>query len=116
MHELSIAQSLLDAAVAEARRAQATRVTRLHCRIGDLRMVNGELLAEAFEVVRCGTLCESAELSIERTYLQARCSRCERAFDVRNWDWCCPRCGVEGTLLGGGDELEITSIEAEVDQ
>jgi hydrogenase nickel incorporation protein HypA/HybF len=115
MHELSIAQSLLEAALTEARRAGATRITRVSCRIGDLRQIDSRLMAEAFEAVRCGTLCDQAELAVEKSYVQARCRQCERCFEVRDWDWQCPACKAEGVILGGGDELELVSIEAEID-
>lgn len=113
MHEFSIAQSLFDVAVAEAQRAGAKRVLRLDCRIGELRQIDDRLLSEAFEILCPGTICEDAELQIEKTYMQANCPRCQRDFAVRGWDWCCPACGAEGSVLGGGDELELTSIEAE---
>jgi hydrogenase nickel incorporation protein HypA/HybF len=116
VHELSVAQSLLDVALAEARRAGAVRVTRLHCRIGDLCAIQDDLMAEAFGLLCVGTPCEGAELRVEKTFLRAKCRRCERDFDVRNWDWHCPQCGGEGELIGGGDELELTSIEAEVEE
>lgn len=113
MHEFSIVQSLLDVAVKEARRAGAQRVLRLDCRIGELRYVNTQLMREAFELLSHGTLCEDAELRVEKTYMQARCPQCARSFNVQNWDWRCPDCGVNGSIVGGGDELELTSIEAE---
>lgn len=113
MHEFSIVQSLLDVATTEAKRAGATRVLRLNCRIGSLRQVDDRLISEAFELLCRGTICESAELRIEKTYLRARCSSCQQPFDVRDWNWRCPECGGEGSVLGGGDELELTSIEAE---
>ena len=113
MHEFSIVQSLLDVTVAEAKRAGATRVLRLNCRIGSLRQVDDRLISEAFELLCRGTICEDAELRIEKTYLRARCSRCQQSFDVRDWNWHCPECGGEGSALGGGDELELTFIEAE---
>lgn len=116
MHELSIVQSLLDVALAEARRAGAARVTRLNCRIGELRQIDDRLLVEAFELLRPGTLCDTAELCVEKTFIRARCSGCGREFDVRNWQWRCPACGEEGSALNGGDELELTSIEAEIEE
>jgi hydrogenase nickel incorporation protein HypA/HybF len=113
MHEFSIVQSLLDVAAAETRRAGGERVLRLHCRIGELRQINESLLREAFELLSRGTICEKAELRVERTFMQARCHRCDCLFDVHNWVWRCPHCGADGSLIGGGDELELTSIEAE---
>lgn len=116
MHEFSIAQSLLEVASAQARQAGAVRVTRLYCRIGDLCQIHDGVMAEAFELLSSGTLCEGARLHVERTFMRAECPRCQQGFDVRNWDWNCPTCGAQGVLVGGGDELELTSIEAETEE
>ncbi len=114
MHEFAIAQSLIETASAEAQRVGAQRVTALYCRIGVLRQVAGELLAEAFYIVRDGTLCETAELDIEKTYMQATCGQCGQAYPIHDWQWDCPVCGAETPSVTGGDELELVSIEAEV--
>lgn len=114
MHEFSIARSLIEAASEEARRAGAMRVTRIVSRIGSLRAVDDWLIREAFDIAKADTLCASAELCIERTYLQADCPRCHVRFAVRDWDWRCPTCGELGQNAAGGDELELLSIDAEM--
>ena len=113
MHEFAIASSLVEAATAEARRAGASRVTRLTCRIGVLRQVEEHLLTEAFELARQGSLCESATLTVEKIHMRARCPQCSREYAVYNWEWNSPCCGAEATGVIGGDELDLVSIEAE---
>ncbi len=115
MHEFSLAQSMLEVAVSEAQRVGAHHITRLKCRVGDLRQIDGQLLRDAFEVVREGTVCEGAELDVEKVRARAHCSRCERDFEVCDGDWVCAQCNGLAQLLEGGDELEIISLEAEVD-
>jgi hydrogenase nickel insertion protein HypA len=114
MHELAIAQSLIDIASAEAHRAHATRVTRLNCRIGVLRQVEGDLLRDAFEIAREGTPCAQAELCVEQLPWRAFCPNCRAEFPIADWHWNCPVCEAEGEPRSGGDELELVSIEAEV--
>lgn len=113
MHELAIAQCLVELAAEHARRAGARCVTRLNCRIGALRQVDGELIRGAFEVARAGSPCKDAELNIETVPLRAWCEACAERFTVAGWAWTCPRCGRTGVLLDGGDELELVSIDAE---
>ena len=113
MHELSVAQALVETASRELERAGAVRAVKLVCRVGDLCHIDDTLLREAFEVAATGSPCAGAELVVERCYLQARCPACQRVFAVRQWNWLCPACGAEGRLLGGGDELTLLSIEAE---
>lgn len=115
MHELSIAQALVEAACDAAGRAGLRRVTRLVCCVGPLRMVEPALLADAFAATRGGTLCAAAELTVNSTGLTARCPACNQSFPIADDDWVCPRCGVEGSLDGGGDECVLLSIDGEVD-
>ncbi|MBN2562507.1 MAG: hydrogenase maturation nickel metallochaperone HypA [Phycisphaerae bacterium] len=114
MHEFSIARSLVDAACVEARRVGASRVTTLTCRIGVLRQVDDWLMKEAFDIAKCGTLCDKATLHIEKAYMQALCTECQARFPVRDWDWNCPACGMPGEDATGGDELVLLSLDAEI--
>ncbi len=114
MHEFSIVQSLIAAASEEAERAGAVRISKMICRIGAMRHVDAWLLRESFEIVRVGSVCEDCELSVETTYMQARCPGCDVRFPVKDWDWLCPTCGATGVDAVGGDELELISLEAEV--
>lgn len=107
-------EALITAAEVEARRVGAARVTRLTCRIGALRQIDGDLLREAFELARAGTVCADAEVTIERTHLLADCPRCAVRFPVVDWQWSCPTCGTGGVNGVGGDELDLVSLEAEV--
>lgn len=114
MHEFSIAQSLVDVACQEARRAGAQRVTEVRCRIGALRQIDALLMQEAFAIASEGTDCASATLQIEPTYMRATCPDCGLAFELRDWSPACPRCGAEGEGIAGGDELELTGLDAEL--
>jgi hydrogenase nickel incorporation protein HypA/HybF len=114
VHEFSVAANLVDLAVAEARRVGAIRVTDVRCRIGELCHINGRMLADAFRIARENTLCAAAQLHIEKVPVRAACTMCRREFPVRNWKWRCPHCGRSGRFAGGGDDLELTSIEVEM--
>lgn len=115
MHEVAIAQALVEVASAEAARAGAARVTRVTCRIGALCQVEEHMLALAFEAARRGTRCAAASVRIEKSPLRARCPACGGDFVIQRWDWICPACGGEGVVQPGGDELELVSIDAEVE-
>ncbi|MBL8879530.1 MAG: hydrogenase maturation nickel metallochaperone HypA [Phycisphaerales bacterium] len=73
MHELAIAQSMIEMAERHARQAGAARVTRLRCRVGALCQVDDALLRDAFEIAREGTACEYAAVCIEHCPLTAIC-------------------------------------------
>lgn len=116
MHELSIAEALVRVACESAGPHLARRVTRLNVRIGVLRMIEPDLMRAAFEAARVGTLCERAELVMESVPLRARCAGCGRCFAVTEWSWACEACGGEGEPLPGGDELELVSLDVDVEE
>ncbi|MGE0479114.1 MAG: hydrogenase maturation nickel metallochaperone HypA [Phycisphaerae bacterium] len=113
MHELAIAQALVDLASAEAVRSHAVPVARVSCRVGVLRQIDPTALRYAFELARGGTACATAELHVEPAPLRAYCRACGREFVVEHWEWRCPECGGDGAALSGGDELDLVSIESE---
>jgi hydrogenase nickel incorporation protein HypA/HybF len=116
MHELTVARCLVEAACREARRHHARSVRRLRCRIGALRQVDHWMLQEAFEVAALGTPCETGRLVIEKVDLTALCPTCNTRFPINTGGWQCPSCGSDGDDFTGGDELELTSIDVELDE
>ena len=114
MHELTVAQSLVDMAVAEAGRHGATRITRIACRIGRLRAVDDSLLHEAFAIAREGGVAANAELEIGSVGMALKCPACGRETQLDGWQFDCPECGSSDVTLSGGDELELSSIDVEV--
>lgn len=115
MHEFSIARALVDLACEQARSAGLSSVTRVKCRIGELRQVEPDMLDDAFEAVRGGTACSAAVLEMESVRLRAECPQCHRVYPVQVWEWHCPACGTAGRPLEGGDELELVAIQGRID-
>ena len=112
VHELTIAEALVNTAAQEAKRAGATSVGKLICRIGVLRQVDDWTLTNAFEIASCGTICQGAELSIEKTFMHVYCPHCALHSTVNDWERLCPSCGSVTQYYGGGDELDLITIEA----
>ena len=112
MHELSIAQSLVESIRAEAVAHHATHVTRVGVRVGELSGVQADALKFSFDVIVKGTDLERAELDIERVPVRQRCERCARDFPVVDYLLLCPECG-EATRTVAGDELQMTYLELE---
>lgn len=115
MHELTIARLLVEAAEEEARRHSAVAVTRIDCRIGRLRQVDGSLLQEAFDVARGGSLASGAALTVTPVGMRLACRACEHTEDLEDWRFDCPQCFSNDVELSGGDELELTSLGLAVD-
>jgi hydrogenase nickel incorporation protein HypA/HybF len=113
MHELSIANSILEAVLKERERLNGARVTRVGLRIGALAGVDPDALSFGFEVLVKGTGLEPLPLSIEWTPRRHECPHCKHVFTVDDYQFNCPACGAAETRCIGGDELELTYLEVE---
>jgi hydrogenase nickel incorporation protein HypA/HybF len=113
MHELSIAQSILEAVRAEAAKHAVARVSRVGVRIGALSGVDPDSLSFCFEVLVKGSEMEPLALDIEWRKRVQQCPRCGTTFEVSAYELQCPSCGQFQTDCVGGDELELAYLELE---
>jgi hydrogenase nickel incorporation protein HypA/HybF len=118
MHELALATGILEAA--EAALVQAgdptARVRRVRVRLGEFAGVQGELLANAFELARAGTSLAKAELAIERVEASFLCLACRKTVSRPSEDGACPACGARRLQLQTGRELDVVALELEEDE
>jgi hydrogenase nickel incorporation protein HypA/HybF len=112
MHEYSIVQSLVDSVAASVGPRKDAIVHTVHVAIGEVAGVDCGLLATAFEVFREGTLCERAELKIDRIASRWECPRC-RAEIPSGAFLRCAFCD-EPAHRAAGDEIILQRIELEV--
>jgi len=113
VHELGIAQSIVEAVRQEVLRHGGGRVSRVGLKVGELSGVNADALRFSFEVTVQDTELTGAELAIEEVPLRFRCTRCETDFSSVNFESVCPACGSVDTRPSGGDELQIVYLELE---
>ena len=113
MHELSIAQSLLDMIVDESQRHRLGRVDKVRLRIGELAAVVPESLRFCFDLVSRDTVAGGAVIEIETVAVAARCDKCDLSFEVKERVFQCPQCGEPVFEMLGGRELEVVNIEGE---
>jgi hydrogenase nickel incorporation protein HypA/HybF len=111
VHELSVAQSLLEIVEQEARPYSGARVTWIKLRIGQLSAVVPDALRFAFDAITRGGIAEGAVLEIEEVPLKIRCHQCDKAFTIDDPFMVCPRCGGSAVEMVSGRELEIRSME-----
>lgn len=114
MHEMSIAQGLIDILREEMTKHRAERLRRVKVRIGELSGVVPEALSFCFGVIVEGTPMEGAALELERVPLEGRCRACGERFRIRNYAFQCPECGDGSIEIVSGRDLSI--VEMEVDE
>lgn len=116
MHELSIAEALIEQVEREVRLAGSKgRVLKVELSIGQLSGVHHESLKFALDLLAPGTLVEKALVEIRRPRAICVCSQCEGRSEIDQWPLGCPKCGSDQITIEGGRELLLESIELEDD-
>lgn len=116
MHELSIAQSLIDVAAEKLADYPTARVVSLTVRVGELSGVIPEALRSAFEIAQQHTRLDGARLIIEECGITLWCEKCNAVQPARGLaSFRCVVCDSPGTELRGGKELDLMSMELEAE-
>lgn len=76
MHELSMAQGIIDAVLETAESNNATEVTEVAIEIGRLAMINPEQLSFMLDVLSENTIVEDAKFEIEEIPVEIDCPEC----------------------------------------
>lgn len=121
MHELGIAQAILDTA---ERHAEGRPVTVVRVRVGGLRQVVPDSLEFYFGLAaELSDRCRGARLEIERVGSRLRCGACGNEWDPAPppapdeaaliVGFRCPGCGAAEHRVLSGDELMVESIDVD---
>ena len=113
MHEMSLAEGVLQLVEATARRENARRVKTVVLEIGRLSSVEPEALAFCFEAVTHGSLAQGAALEIVAVPGQGWCLPCGATVAMAALWGACPRCGSHQVQPTGGTEMQVKEIEIE---
>jgi len=112
MHELSIAEHLIEAAQNAARAAGALAVVRLRLRLGALAGVDPQALRFCFDVAAQGTLLDGAAFDVEEVAAHVQCRDCgTESMLVDGRFGSCERCGSTRLQPTRGREMEIVELE-----
>lgn len=110
LHELSIAESVIEVA---SRQADGRRITKVHMRVGHLRQVVPSSLVFGFGLLAEGTPAEGAELEIEHIPAEGRCRGCGMESSLGDFPLLCPGCGGFDLEILKGEELVVEALELE---
>jgi hydrogenase nickel incorporation protein HypA/HybF len=110
LHELAIAESVVEIA---RRHAAGRQVTKVYLKVGHLRQVVPSALAFSFELVAQGTPVEGAELEMEEVPVKGRCRECGAESQLTEFPLQCTACGTFDLEILQGEELYVESLELE---
>lgn len=112
MHEMGIAQQIIDIATASIPAdMRSARVERVNLKIGKLSAVVPDSLRFCFDIVSKDTPLAGAQLAIEETPVVARCKDCDARWTIAEPVFTCRTCDSSSLEILSGRELDIVSIE-----
>ena len=91
MHEMSIAEGILDVALDTLRQHDATVIHSIQLDLGLMSGVEPDSLLFCWEAITC--------------------LDCDKIFFVKNYTFICPYCDSHFVQTIGGRELQVTSID-----
>ena len=113
MHEMSLAEGVLQV-IEDAARAQGfARVRTVWLEIGRLAAVDAEAMRFCFDAVTRGSVAEGSRLEIVDTAGSGWCMQCSCSIPVQALYDPCPKCGSHQLQVTGGTEMRVKEIEIE---
>lgn len=113
MHEMSLAEGILQIVESAAAQQGFQRVTEVRLEIGALSGVEVEALSFCMDVVLKGSVAEGARLKLERLPGQGYCLGCGETVEIQALYDACPKCGSYQVQATGGTEMRVKDLLVE---
>jgi len=113
MHEMAIAQGILDIVLKTAAENKVAKVTGIQLLIGQMTQVEPECLTFGFAALSMGSIAEGAHIEIRIVPLVGQCNRCGQEFSVERYCFLCPQCDSPKVTIISGRELAVEYLEGE---
>lgn len=111
MHELPVAESILEIALRHGQMNGASKITQLHLVIGQLSSVIDDSIRFYWDMIAEGTIAKGAKLSFRRIPLEMQCQRCQKIYSPTSEKLICPNCNSALVKVIRGDEFFLESID-----
>jgi hydrogenase nickel incorporation protein HypA/HybF len=111
MHEMSLAEGVLQLIEDAARQQSFTRVTTVWLEIGQLAGVEIEAMKFCFDVVIRNSIADGASLEIIATPGSGWCMQCSETVPLIEVFGECPKCGRHQVQVTGGTEMRVKELE-----
>jgi hydrogenase nickel incorporation protein HypA/HybF len=112
MHELSLAQSLVETVCEALPGAGGGRVVAVNLKVGELAGVVPDALQFCYEVVTKDTPLAGSTLTVRTLPVMVFCAPCDRPVEIELAEgFRCPVCRTPSSDLRQGREIEVESVE-----
>jgi hydrogenase nickel incorporation protein HypA/HybF len=113
MHEMSLAENVLQIIEDAARVGGFRRVRKVILEIGQLAVVEPEAMRFCFDAVVRDSLADSAILEIVEVPGSGWCADCATTVPMGDIAAACPCCGKYPLRVTGGREMKVKALEVE---
>jgi hydrogenase nickel incorporation protein HypA/HybF len=113
MHEMSLAEGIVELIEEAATREGFSSVKLVVLEVGQLSTVEPEALAFCFDAATRGSIAEGARLEIDNVPGQGVCLQCGADAEMENLYDPCPKCGAFGLRVTGGTEMRVKELEVD---
>lgn len=111
MHEMSLAEGVLQLIEDASRQQSFARVSTVWLEIGQLAGVEVEAMRFCFDAVTRGSVAEGAQLEIVTTPGSGWCMQCSATVALSEVFGACPQCGTHQVQVTGGTEMRVKELE-----
>lgn len=116
MHEISVVSNMLDIIHENASENNIKTITKVVVDIGEFTCIEESSFRFSFETMKIGTICENANLIINKIKPSAKCFNCNEVFNITYTNKLCPNCNTFSSNIITGYELLVNSIEGELNE
>mgnify|MGYP002335817713 CR=1 FL=1 len=114
MHEVYIAESLLETAIWKCKDSGFSQIKNIKVKIGKASVVSTEALIFAFDALKAGGIASEASLTIVEIPTTGCCKTCSGEFSVdKDFVFQCPCCGGDSVIIKSGNGVKLTELEVE---
>lgn len=113
MHELAIAQSVLEIVLTAAGEQEAAGIRRIRLLVGEFTQIVPHSLEAGFAMLAQDTIAEDAQLEIIVIPLAGRCEHCGHQFNIQQYRFVCPGCTSTDIVILTGRELIVDLLEVD---
>ena len=113
MHEMSIAQNLIEIIQEEMTKHNVNTLRSVRLNIGQMSAIVPDALSFCFEVIVAGTELEGTKLIMDIIPLKGYCDACKNEFLIEDYAFACTFCESSNIETLAGQDLSV--VEMEVD-
>ena len=115
MHEVSMAQTILNTALTELKKHPGARLTAVQVVIGKQHAIEIDNLKFAFEAIAVDSPARGAKINVEERFPTGHCKQCGWSGNLKQHLYACNACGSCDLEVEGGWELYLANMEVETD-